>query len=99
MFGSPTLYVVSAIAGASAIVAIWTHGYSTGDGDRKAAIVAAETARDNHWQKEIKKANEAHEKVAEFAQAEGAKVADTPADLSERIRLCEQSPTCRNNQR
>ena len=92
MFGFGSKYLIAAVAGASAIIAIWTHGYSTGADGKKAAVAA----RDIHWQEQIREANKAHEKAAQLAEAEGAKVIDTPDDLSERLRLCKQSATCRN---
>ena len=94
MFGFGSKYLIAALAGAGVVVSIWTHGYSTGANGKAAAI----DARDAHWQEQIKEANEAHEQAAQLAEAEGAKVVDTPDDLSERVRLCESSPTCRNRQ-
>jgi hypothetical protein len=92
MLGFGSKYLIAALAGAGAIISIWTHGYSTGANGKAAAV----TARDVYWQEQIKEANEAHEESAQHAEAEGAKVVDTPDDLSERIRVCESSPTCRN---
>lgn len=92
MFGLPTTYLISAIAGASAIIAIWTHGYTTG-ADGKAAAVAA---RDIHWQQQIRKANERHEReIADAIEASESTPAipDTADALDE---LCKASPTCRN---
>lgn len=90
MLGSPILY---AVAGAVAIVSVWTHGYSTGS-DSKAAAVAA---RDVYWKTQIQEANDELEIIRRQAQQAAEDTPPTPAARPERVRLCEQSPTCRKN--
>lgn len=92
MFGLPTTYLISALAGAGAIIAIWTHGYTTG-ADGKTAAVAA---RDIHWQQQINEANKRHEReIADAIEAAESTppISDTADALDE---LCKVSPTCRN---
>ena len=92
MLGFGSKYLIAALAGAGAIVSIWTHGYSTGADGKVAAV----TARDIHWQEQIRKANERHEReIADAIEAADSTptIPDTANALDE---LCKASPTCRN---
>lgn len=93
MFGYPTAYLISALAGAGAIIAIWTHGYSNGAGDTDAAVAA----RDVHWQTQIQEANDELNAIRRQARQAADRTPPTPAARPDRVRLCEQSPTCRKD--
>jgi hypothetical protein len=75
--------------------AVWLHLR----GERTTAVEAAKVERDAHWQSEITKANKAHEQNLEAARRAADRVGGTPADRAERLRLCQQSPTCRDRAR
>ncbi len=62
-------------------------------------IKAAVAARDLHWQSQIQKANETHERNLQAAAWAADTVPATPADRAERLRVCQQSPTCRERRR
>jgi hypothetical protein len=91
MLGFGSKYLIAALAGAGAIISIWTHGYSTG-ADGKAAAVAA---RDIHWQTQIQEANDELDAIRRQARQAADRTPPTPAARPDRVRLCEQSPTCR----
>jgi hypothetical protein len=62
-------------------------------------IKAAAQARDLHWQTEITKANQAHAEALVAAHKAAETVPATPDDRTERLRLCKQSPSCRERGR
>ncbi len=65
----------------------------------RSAVNAERQARDLHWQTEITKANQTHAEKLEAARKAAEAVAGTPADHAERVRVCRQSPTCRDRGR
>ena len=74
---------------------VWIHMRAL----RTAAVNAAVIARDTHWQTEITKANQTHAEKLEAARRAAERVAGTPDDRAQRLRLCQQSPTCRDRRR
>ena len=74
---------------------VWLHMRNA----RIAAVDAAKTARDTHWQTELTKANLTHAQKLEAARRAAELVAGTPDDRAERLRVCQQSPTCRDRRR
>lgn len=92
MFGFGSKYLIAAIAGASAIIAIWTHGYSNGVNGKDAAVAN----RDLQWQQQIREQNDELQRLRARAREAADRVTPTPADRAERLRLCQQSPTCRD---
>lgn len=93
MLGFGSKYLIAALAGAGAIISIWTHGYSTGADDKAAAVAA----RDAHWQEQIREANNELDAVRNQAREAANNTPPTPAARADRVRLCEQSPTCRKD--
>ena len=71
--------------------AVWLHMR----GVRDQAVVA----RDLHWESELTKANESHAKKLVAARQVADTVLATPDDRAERLRVCQQSPTCRERRR
>jgi hypothetical protein len=94
---SPKLMMgVAAVLAALVVIggpagAVWLH--------MRGEVVAERQARDLHWRNELTKANETHaQKLAAARQAAEA-VPATPDDRALRLRVCEQSPTCRDRRR
>jgi hypothetical protein len=87
------LAVVVAIGGPAGVVWLSMRG------ELRSAVVAAAQARDLYWQSEIMKANQAHAQTLTAARQAADAVAATPDDRAERLRVCRQSPTCRDRGR
>jgi hypothetical protein len=87
------LTVVVAIGGPAGVVWLSMRG------ELSRAVVAAAQARDLHWQTEIMKANQTHAQALAAARQAADAVAATPDDRAERMRVCRQSPTCRDRGR
>jgi hypothetical protein len=81
-----TVIAISAPAGA-----VWLHMRGVRD--------QAVAARDLHWTSELAKANETHAKTLAAARQAAKAVVATPADRAERLLICQQSPTCREERR
>ncbi len=62
-------------------------------------LKAERLARDLHWQTELTKANQTHAQTLEVARRAADRVAATPDDRAERMRVCRESPTCRDRGR
>jgi hypothetical protein len=65
----------------------------------RGAITAAELRRDMHWKDEIARANADHQTRLEAALAAADDEPATPVDRAERLRACQQSPSCRDRRR
>jgi hypothetical protein len=87
------LAVLVAIGGPAGVVWLSMRG------ELSRAVVAAAQARDLHWQTEIMKANQTHAQALAAARQAADAVAATPDDRAERLRICRQSPTCRDRGR
>lgn len=94
---SPRLIMVLAGVLAALVIAVGPAGlvWLSARGEIKAAT----DARDLHWQTEISKANEAHAEAIVAAHKAAETVAATPDDRAERLRVCKQSPSCRERGR
>lgn len=81
-----------------ALVAGYFFGfYSVPRVDVPAIVRNAEAGRDAHWQSVLRqKERENEARVAAALEAAEAEP-DVPADRAERLRLCQQSPTCRRD--
>lgn len=89
-WASPALGYGLAVAAVTGMV--WLHGYMIG-ADGKGAAIAK---RDLHWHQEIEKERLAHEEEQRRARLAGEMEPPTPADRAQRVRLCGESPTCRD---
>jgi hypothetical protein len=94
---SPTLMIGLAAALAALVAiggpagAVWLH--------MRGEVTAERQARDLHWRNELTKANETHAKLLTAARQAAETVPATPDDRALRMRVCEQSPTCRERRR
>ena len=81
-----TVVAIGAPAGA-----VWLHMRGVRD--------LAVAARDLHWTTELTKANDTHAKTLAAARKAAETVPATPDDHAERLRVCQQSATCRDRRR
>ncbi len=81
---------------AVALAAFFYGFYSVPRVDVQAIVLNTEAARDAHWSRQLAQEKERYETHIKAALAAAEQVDDTPADLSERRRLCQQSATCRD---
>lgn len=81
-----------ALAAVAVVALIWGHGYWTGSEGKDAAVAE----RDLHWIKKLSEQHHEQQRASERARLAANRVSDTPADRAERLRLCRESPTCRD---
>ena len=62
-------------------------------------VKACERTCDLRWETKILRETQANDEEIDAAVEAGRSVPATPADRAERMRVCRQSPTCRDNRR
>lgn len=82
------------------VIAAYLYGfYSVEQPDIQAIVRNAQDGRDAYWQSQLAQERETHDKAIQAALAAADAESDTPADMVERLRLCRESPTCRDKDR
>jgi hypothetical protein len=79
-----------AIMGTAGVLFIWAYT------EHREAVSEAVAARDAHWQEQIRKANERHDRAIEEAREAADSTPPIPDSPDWAERLCQQSPTCRD---
>jgi len=82
---------------AVALAAYFFGFYSVPRVDVPAIVRNAEAGRDAHWQAVLRQKERENDERVAAALAAAETESDTPADMAERVRLCRQSPTCREH--
>jgi hypothetical protein len=96
-WGNPQV-TIALLAGLLAVIVIGAPAgavYLTMRGTVKAEGIAC----DLQWKTEIVDANQIHTAKLDAARKAADAVTGTPADSAERLRICQQSPTCRDRGR
>ena len=85
----PTAYLAIALLATHGLT--YGYGYFRGNEGKAAALVA----RDLEWQILLEQERNSHADALSTARKAAEAELPTPADRAERMRLCKQSPTCR----